>query len=122
MGFRLAVCYFLLLRQKKVTKEKATLPRRPLGLPSVAGENGAIRKLALRAQTDGSHDSRFRLQPKLRRRDSGTLAGARPLIPAFSPARGEGEKKTRVARQHVPYVPCLWVPLLRRRAAQPKRG
>ena len=42
---------FLLLRQKKVTKEKASRRQGPCGLPSAARSEGEPRKLALRAQT-----------------------------------------------------------------------
>jgi hypothetical protein len=41
-----AAGYFLLLRQKKVPKEKATLPHRPFGLPSAGRKNRAAAQLA----------------------------------------------------------------------------
>ena len=96
---------FLLLGQEKVTKKRPPCRVGPtVGLPSVAGENGAVRKLALRAQTDGSHDSRFRLQPKLRRR-------GQPLIPTFSP-EGRRKRKRRLAQRGHTLLDLLLGPLV----------
>ena len=50
--------YLLLLRQKKVTQEKATPFRRPFGVPCVARQAGRLRNSALRAS-----DSPRRLPP-----------------------------------------------------------
>ena len=47
---------FLLLRQKKVTKEKASRRQGPCGLPCAARAEGEPRNLALRAQTCASLD------------------------------------------------------------------
>jgi hypothetical protein len=43
--------YFLLLRQMKVTKEKATPIRHPFEIPCVCSAGQAAAELALRAQT-----------------------------------------------------------------------
>jgi hypothetical protein len=42
-GGRPATGYFLLLRQKKVTKEKATPVRRPFGVPSLSRKRAGLR-------------------------------------------------------------------------------
>ncbi len=46
-----AAGHVLLLRQKNVTEEKATLPHRPCGLPSPDRKSRVAAQLALRAQT-----------------------------------------------------------------------
>ena len=46
-----AASHFLLLRQKKVTQEKATQIHHPYGIPCVCSASQAAAELALRAQT-----------------------------------------------------------------------
>jgi hypothetical protein len=54
-GGRPATSYFLLLRQNKVTKEKATPVYRPFGVPSISRKQAGLRNSTWRGAHPAPH-------------------------------------------------------------------